>query len=99
MQNTNEQTETVSIVGVKKKEFPDGGTKWMLHDDQNRWFQFYQTNKDGRESRTYQEWKDWVEQAVADRLPVSLRYTVEEKTGASGDPYTLLKVLGFEAAE
>jgi hypothetical protein len=99
MQNQNEQGETVTIVGVKQKRFDDGGVKWMLHDDQNRWFQFYETNRDRTPTRQYEEWQAFVEQAVADKLPVTIRFTVEEKTGASGDLYTLYKVSGFEAAE
>jgi hypothetical protein len=98
-ENQKEQAETVTIVGVKQKRFDDGGVKWMLHDDQNRWFQFYETNRSGQESGQFREWKGWVEQAVAEKQTVTIRFTVEEKTGASGDTYTLYKVSGFEAAE
>ena len=89
----------MAIVGQKKKDFPDGGVKWMLRDSTDRVFQFYQTNRDGRESSTYLDYRSFVEQAIADKQPVTLTFTEETKVGASGDIYTLYKVTGFVAAE
>lgn len=94
MQNTNEQVEAVTIVGVRQKAFEDGGVKWMLRDGQDRVFQFYQTDARGRETSQYREYQ----RHVLGEMPyaVTLRFAEQHGVGATGEAYTLYKVLGFE---
>ena len=98
-QNQSEQTETVTIVSAKPKLFEDGGVKWMLRDDRGRVFQFYQTDRNDRDRETdqYREYQPYADRTRP--YEVAIRFTEQAGVGASGDEYTLYKVVGFGAAE
>jgi hypothetical protein len=90
------QRETITVVGQKTKTYEDGGKKWLIHDDRDRWFQFYEQKREGGETTAFRGWKESVQRAVEAHEPIAVRFTeMEKESKVTSESYTVRTILGF----
>jgi hypothetical protein len=90
------QRETINVVGQKTKAYEDGGKKWLIRDDRDRWFQFYEQKRDGGETSAFRGWQEFAQQAAERKEPVAVRFTeAERESKVTSETYTVRTILGF----